>query len=78
MENCFLVTSLKVKIIFSPYWSVETVNEALEKGDVFKVLFRVNAHNRLEAYCKIEGVPTDLLISGIAAQNVQGCKFFLG
>uniref|UniRef100_A0A3N7EIJ3 Uncharacterized protein n=1 Tax=Populus trichocarpa TaxID=3694 RepID=A0A3N7EIJ3_POPTR len=49
--------------IFSPCWSVETVNEALEKGDVFKVLYR------LEAYCKIEGVPTDLLISGIAAQN---------
>uniref|UniRef100_A0A3N7GG35 DIS3-like exonuclease 2 n=1 Tax=Populus trichocarpa TaxID=3694 RepID=A0A3N7GG35_POPTR len=55
--------------IFAPYWSMETVNEALEKGDVFKVLFRVNAHNRLEAYCKIEGVPTDLLISGIAVQN---------
>ncbi|KAJ6398907.1 hypothetical protein OIU77_019630 [Salix suchowensis] len=54
---------------FAPYWSMETVNEALEKGDVFKVLFRVNAHNRLEAYCKIEGVPTDVLISGIAAQN---------
>ncbi|KAJ6709400.1 DIS3-LIKE EXONUCLEASE 2 [Salix koriyanagi] len=48
---------------------MDTVNEALEKGDVFKVLFRVNAHNRLEAYCKIEGVPTDVLISGIAAQN---------
>lgn len=55
--------------IFAPYWSTETVNEALEKGDVFKALFRVNAHNRLEAYCKIEGVPTDVLISGIAAQN---------
>ncbi|CAK7347018.1 unnamed protein product [Dovyalis caffra] len=55
--------------IFAPYWSMETVNEALEKGDAFKVLFRVNAHNRLEAYCKIEGVPTDVLISGIAAQN---------
>ncbi|KAG5245889.1 DIS3 exonuclease [Salix suchowensis] len=54
---------------FAPYWSMETVNEALEKGDVFKVLFRVNAHNRFEAYCKIEGVPTDVLISGIAAQN---------
>ncbi|KAJ6352780.1 hypothetical protein OIU76_001906 [Salix suchowensis] len=36
---------------FAPYWSMETVNEALE------------------AYCKIEGVPTDVLISGIAAQN---------
>ncbi|CAL5427632.1 unnamed protein product [Camellia sinensis] len=54
---------------FSPHWSVESVNEALEKGNVFKALFRVNAHNRLEAYCKINGVQTDVLISGIAAQN---------
>ncbi|KAK9271327.1 hypothetical protein L1049_026917 [Liquidambar formosana] len=54
---------------FAPHWSMEAVNEALEKGDAFKALFRVNAHNRLEAYCKIDGVPTDILISGIAAQN---------
>lgn len=54
---------------FAQHWSVEAVNEALEKGDVFKALFRVNAHNRLEGYCKIDGVPTDILISGFAAQN---------
>ncbi|GMP79331.1 hypothetical protein CsSME_00034919 [Camellia sinensis var. sinensis] len=54
---------------FAPHWSVESVSEALEKGNVFKALFRVNAHNRLEAYCKIDGVQTDVLISGIAAQN---------
>ncbi|XP_054797159.1 DIS3-like exonuclease 2 isoform X2 [Prosopis cineraria] len=54
---------------YSPHWSMETVVKALEKGDVFKALFRVNAHNRLEAYCKIDGVPTDVLISGIPAQN---------
>ncbi|XP_062098740.1 DIS3-like exonuclease 2 isoform X2 [Humulus lupulus] len=57
------------KKFFSPHWSLEAVNDALEKGDVFKALFRVNAHNRLEAYCRIEGVPTDVLVSGIAAQN---------
>ncbi|KAK0576813.1 hypothetical protein LWI29_023672 [Acer saccharum] len=55
--------------IFYAHWSVEAVNEALAKGDAFKALFRVNAHNRLEAYCKIDGVQTDILISGIAAQN---------
>ncbi|XP_028757504.1 DIS3-like exonuclease 2 isoform X2 [Neltuma alba] len=55
---------------YSPHWSMEAVEKALEvKGDVFKSLFRVNAHNRLEAYCKIDGVPTDVLISGIPAQN---------
>ncbi|XP_021660042.2 DIS3-like exonuclease 2 isoform X2 [Hevea brasiliensis] len=55
--------------IFAPHWSMEATNEAVEKDDAFKALFRVNAHNRLEAYCKIEGVLTDVLISGIAAQN---------
>lgn len=54
---------------FAPHWSSESVNEALEKGHVFKALFRVNAHNRLEAYCKIDGVQTDILINGIPAQN---------
>ncbi|KAK7321038.1 hypothetical protein VNO77_31146 [Canavalia gladiata] len=54
---------------FSPHWSAEAVEEALEKGDVFKALFHVNAHNKHEAYCKIEGVPTDVLIGGIPAQN---------
>ncbi|CAL5344643.1 unnamed protein product [Camellia sinensis] len=62
---------------FAPHWSVESVNEALEKGNVFKALFRVNAHNRLEAYCKINGVQTDVLISGIAAQNRAYCYFTL-
>ncbi|XP_030536129.1 DIS3-like exonuclease 2 isoform X2 [Rhodamnia argentea] len=54
---------------FPSHWSVEVVNEALAKGDVFRALFHVNAHNRLEAYCKIDGVQTDILINGVAAQN---------
>lgn len=54
---------------FTPHWSTEAVNEALEKGNVFRASFRVNAYNRLEAYCTIEGVKTDVLISGLASQN---------
>nr|GLL44330.1 DIS3-like exonuclease 2 isoform X1 [Ipomoea trifida] len=54
---------------FTRHWLTEDVDTALERGDVFKALFRVNAHNRLEAYCKIDGVQTDVLISGTAAQN---------
>ncbi|KAL8133763.1 DIS3-like exonuclease 2 [Apium graveolens] len=54
---------------YTSYWSKEAVTAALEKGDVVRALFRVNAHNRLEAYCKIEGVPVDILICGTAAQN---------
>nr|DAD39572.1 TPA_asm: hypothetical protein HUJ06_013895 [Nelumbo nucifera] len=54
---------------FDSHWSIEAVNEAIERGDLFKASFRVNAYNRIEAYCTIDGIPTDVLISGIAAQN---------
>ncbi|KAF8411801.1 hypothetical protein HHK36_004360 [Tetracentron sinense] len=63
---------------FAPHWSVEAVNEALKKGGAFKSSFRVNAHNRLEAYCTIDGVPTDVLISGVAAQNRAVAGLHLG
>ncbi|CAA7013395.1 unnamed protein product [Microthlaspi erraticum] len=55
--------------IFSSHWSLDAVNEALEKGEAFKAVFRVNAHNRNEAYCKVDGVPTDILINGNVGQN---------
>ncbi|KAE9595923.1 hypothetical protein Lal_00031034 [Lupinus albus] len=54
---------------FSPHWSTEAVEKALEEGLVFKALFHVNAHNALEAYCRIDGMQTDILINGIPAQN---------
>ncbi|CAM8938818.1 unnamed protein product [Rhodiola kirilowii] len=55
--------------IFIPHWSAETAFKAIEKGNAFKGIFRVNGHNRFEAYCKIDGVPVDILINGLAAQN---------
>ncbi|KAM3394752.1 DIS3-like exonuclease 2 [Capsicum galapagoense] len=63
------MTSYPQRKYFSSHWPAEAVHKALEKGRVFKALFRVNAHNRLEAYCKVDGVPTDFLINGAAAQN---------
>ncbi|KAL8196679.1 hypothetical protein R6Q57_024594 [Mikania cordata] len=54
---------------FAAHWPLEAVNVALEKGDVFKSMFRVNAHNRVEAYCKIDGLPVDVLVSGFHSQN---------
>ncbi|CAK8537416.1 unnamed protein product [Lathyrus sativus] len=54
---------------FSPHWSIDAVEKALEVSDVFKAVFHVNAHNRLEAYCRIDGVPTDILIGGVPSQN---------
>ncbi|KAI4320615.1 hypothetical protein MLD38_034075 [Melastoma candidum] len=55
--------------VFAPHWPTEVVEEALKRGYVFEALLRVNAYNRHEAYCKIDGVPVDILIDGFAAQN---------
>ncbi|CAI9114600.1 OLC1v1015357C1 [Oldenlandia corymbosa var. corymbosa] len=55
--------------LYTPHWPEEAVTKALEKGSVFKALFRVNAYNKNEAYCKIDGLPTDVLIYGLVAQN---------
>ncbi|OUZ99330.1 Ribonuclease II/R [Macleaya cordata] len=57
------------KKIFLPHLSAQAVNEAIEKGEVSRASFRVNAHNPAEAYCTIDGVPIDILINGVLAQN---------
>ncbi|KAI3464487.1 hypothetical protein Pfo_021150 [Paulownia fortunei] len=54
---------------YPPHWSAEAVCRALEEGGLLRALFSVNAHNSLEAYCKIDGVQTDVLINGAVAQN---------
>ncbi|KAI7751824.1 hypothetical protein M8C21_020395 [Ambrosia artemisiifolia] len=54
---------------FPTHWSMDSLNVALERGEVFKSMFRVNAHNRIEAYCKIDGLPVDVLITGFHSQN---------
>ncbi|KAH7683826.1 Exoribonuclease II protein [Dioscorea alata] len=64
-----LPKKMENKNYFSPYWSHDAVEDAIKKGQAFKATFRVNAHNRLEAYCTIEGLPIDVLINGAAAQN---------
>ncbi|CAN8270698.1 unnamed protein product [Cochlearia groenlandica] len=69
MDGEFLVQELQQRKIFTSHWSLSSVKESLEKGEAFKAMFRVNAHNRSEAYCKIDGVPTDILINGNVGQN---------
>ncbi|GAB2235200.1 hypothetical protein Droror1_Dr00027694 [Drosera rotundifolia] len=54
---------------FDPHWHLEAVNQGLQKGEVFQATFRINAHNTLEAYCTIDGVPLDIFISGMPMQN---------
>lgn len=56
------------RLFFPPYWPEQVVEDALKRGNVFAGKFRVNAHNRNEAYCTIEGIPVDVLITG-PAQN---------
>ncbi|KAH0470262.1 hypothetical protein IEQ34_001820 [Dendrobium chrysotoxum] len=54
---------------FTPYLSEKAIEVAVARGNAFKAIFRVNAHNRLDAYCTIEGVPVDVLIKGYEAKN---------
>ncbi|KAK1258250.1 hypothetical protein QJS04_geneDACA012764 [Acorus gramineus] len=62
------IDSVKKKYFF-PHLTEEDVLKALQKGDAFKASFRVNAYNRAEAYCTLDGVPVDALINGFSAQN---------
>ncbi|GMH00270.1 hypothetical protein Nepgr_002109 [Nepenthes gracilis] len=64
-----LVKGYSQQKYFDPHWPLEVVNVGLQNGEVFQATFCVNAHNRLEAYCAIDGVPVDVLISGIPMQN---------
>ncbi|KAJ0988407.1 hypothetical protein J5N97_006763 [Dioscorea zingiberensis] len=61
--------NMEKKKCFPPYWSDDAVEDAIKRGQAFKATFRVNAHNRLEAYCTIDGLPIDVLINGVSAQN---------
>ncbi|KAL9173250.1 hypothetical protein ABFS82_03G101200 [Erythranthe guttata] len=55
--------------VYPPHLSAEAVSKGLEEGGLLSAIFHVNAHNSLEAYCKIDGVQSDVLISGMMAQN---------
>ncbi|KAK3155318.1 hypothetical protein QOZ80_2BG0201700 [Eleusine coracana subsp. coracana] len=58
---------------FQPHWPEEAVEEAVKRGRAFVGKFRVNAHNRNEAYCTIDGIPVDVLITGLAQNRaVEG------
>uniref|UniRef100_A0A804NXP3 DIS3-like exonuclease 2 n=1 Tax=Zea mays TaxID=4577 RepID=A0A804NXP3_MAIZE len=58
---------------FQPHWPERAVEEAVKRGHAFVGKFRVNAHNRNEAYCTIDGVSVDVLITGLAQNRaVEG------
>ncbi|KAH7299125.1 hypothetical protein KP509_25G073900 [Ceratopteris richardii] len=54
---------------FRPHWPSFEIEKALEEGEAFRCTIRVNAHFRAEGYVTIEGVPIDVLIDGLEAQN---------
>ncbi|TVU28578.1 hypothetical protein EJB05_20100 [Eragrostis curvula] len=60
---------------FQPHWPEQAVDEAIKRGHAFMGKFRVNAHNRNEAYCTIEGVPVDVLITGLAQNRAVSSDF---
>ncbi|CAL4885427.1 unnamed protein product [Urochloa decumbens] len=62
-----------VRRYFQPHWPERAVEEAVKRGHAFVGKFRVNAHNRNEAYCTIDGIPVDILITGLAQNRaVEG------
>ncbi|KAL5207299.1 hypothetical protein ABZP36_031734 [Zizania latifolia] len=61
------------KRVFQSHWPEQAVEEGIKSGHAFMGKFRVNAHNRNEAYCTIEGIPVDVLITGVAQNRaVEG------
>ncbi|XP_062220345.1 DIS3-like exonuclease 2 [Phragmites australis] len=58
---------------FQAHWPEQDVEEAIKRGNAFVGKLRVNAHNRNEAYCTIDGIPVDILITGLAQNRaVEG------
>ncbi|KAL6912112.1 hypothetical protein ACP4OV_000917 [Aristida adscensionis] len=58
---------------FQPHWPQQAVEEAIKRGNALVAKFRVNAHNRNEAYCTVDRIPVDILITGLAQNRaVEG------
>eukprot|EP00882_Tetradesmus_deserticola_P011963 GHRQ01012662.1.p1 GENE.GHRQ01012662.1~~GHRQ01012662.1.p1 ORF type:complete len:222 (+),score=61.85 GHRQ01012662.1:233-898(+) len=51
------------------YMDREQLSHAMKRGHVFRGKFRVNAANRGEAFCTLEGLPSDVTIRGDVNQN---------
>ncbi|KAH9320930.1 hypothetical protein KI387_015569, partial [Taxus chinensis] len=62
-------SDLMHKTHFTPHLQIEAINQALEKGEAFRAVFRVNMHNRLEGYCTLDGSRLTFLFSGPGEQN---------
>ncbi|CAN1175422.1 DIS3-like exonuclease 2 [Linum perenne] len=58
--------------LYNPYWSMEAVKVGLERGEVFKSLFRVNAHNRLEVEGDTVVIKIDPLYSWARMKGSNG------
>ncbi|KAL3693598.1 hypothetical protein R1sor_007249 [Riccia sorocarpa] len=56
-------------IHFPDHLSAEDAEQAIEAGRAFRGVLRVNPHYRGEGYVTLEGVPVDILIDGLSAQN---------
>lgn len=69
LASCQLNGSHSRKRCFVSHLPEEEISHKIANAHLFKASFRVNAYNRMEAYCKIEGVQTDILLNGLQSQN---------
>eukprot|EP00883_Tetradesmus_obliquus_P011050 jgi/Sobl393_1/3791/SZX67493.1 len=51
------------------YMDREQLSHAMKRGHVFRAKFRLNASNRTEAFCTLEGLPSDMTIRGEVNHN---------
>lgn len=54
---------------FPEYWSEQRAEEELRRGRVFQASIRFNSSDTTQAFCSVEGIPTDVFIRDVERQN---------
>lgn len=57
------------KFRYGKYWSEKKVEEELKVGTIFRASIRYNAADKTQAFCSVEGIPTDVFICDLLRQN---------
>lgn len=54
---------------YSKHWSKEKGDDELKKGNVFQAIIRYNASDKTQAFCAVEGLPSDVFVGDLQRQN---------
>ncbi len=54
---------------YPAYWSEEKTEIELKQGKIFQATIRYNATDTTQAFCSVEGIPTDVFICDLKRQN---------